>query len=68
MSGSGSRSEGDLNVAGAINIVVNLFTPREVSRPSAQRANRKVPDICKTFGIRCIDDYQLWRVLNFRIS
>jgi hypothetical protein len=55
-------------VAATRGLLDRVVVTREVSRPSAQRANRKVPDICKTFGIRCIDDYQLWRVLDFRIS
>lgn len=41
---------------------------KEVSAPSKQRANRRVPDVCKTFGIRCIDDFQLYRELSFSIT
>jgi hypothetical protein len=39
-----------------------------VSRPSAQRANRKVPDICTAFNILCINDFALYRALHFRIA
>jgi hypothetical protein len=39
---------------------------KEISRPGAQRANRKVPDVCNEFGIRCINDHELIRVLDFR--
>jgi len=41
---------------------------REVSSPRKQRANRKVPDVCTTMGINCINDFDLWRVLDFRIQ
>jgi len=41
---------------------------REVSAPSKQRANRRVPDVCKAFGIRCISDFEFLRELNFKIS
>jgi Domain of unknown function (DUF4411) len=41
---------------------------KEVSAPSKQRANRRVPDVCRTFGIRCINDYELYRELDFKIA
>ena len=37
----------------------------EVSKPAAQRANRRVPDVCKTLGLACIDTFRLIRDLNF---
>jgi hypothetical protein len=37
----------------------------EVSAPSKQRANRKVPDVCKTLGIRCATLFDLIRELDF---
>jgi hypothetical protein len=37
----------------------------EVSKPSKQGANRKVPDVCKDFKIRCINNFQMLRELNF---
>lgn len=40
---------------------------REVSSPNKQRQNRKVPDVCKHFGVRCITDFQLFQELDFRI-
>jgi hypothetical protein len=45
-----------------------VVVTREVARPNAQRANRKVPDVCLAFGIQCITDFHLWRLLNFRIQ
>ncbi len=41
---------------------------KEVSAPSKQRANRRVPDVCKTFGVRCINDFEFYRELNFKIG
>lgn len=38
----------------------------EISRPSKLRANRKVPDVCRYLGIRCINTFQLLRELDFR--
>ncbi len=38
----------------------------ERSKLSAQRANRKIPDVCGTFDIRSINTYQLIRILDFK--
>ena len=40
----------------------------EVSKPSKQRANKKVPDVCNYFGIKCINTFQLLSDLNFKTS
>lgn len=45
-----------------------VVATREVSKPGKQRANRKVPDVCATMGLECINDYELWRRLDFRIG
>ena len=37
----------------------------EVSRPSAQRANRKVPDVCQTLGVMCCGPFALNKALGF---
>ena len=39
----------------------------EVSRPSKQRANRKIPDVCNDLSICCINTFQLNAKLDFRI-
>jgi hypothetical protein len=41
---------------------------KEVSAPSKQRANRRVPDVCKAFGLRCINDFEFYRELDFKIA
>jgi hypothetical protein len=38
---------------------------KEVSAPSKLRANRKVPDVCLSVGVRCISDFEFFRELNF---
>ena len=38
----------------------------EISRPTRQRANRHVPNVCQIFGIRCINAFALIRELDFR--
>jgi hypothetical protein len=41
---------------------------KEVSAPSKRRANRRVPNVCKTFGIRSINDFEFYRELDFKIA
>ena len=43
-----------------------IVVTTEVSRPGKQRANRKVPDVCRDMGIRCINSFQLLRELDFK--
>ena len=38
----------------------------EVSRPSAQRGNRKLPDVCKHFGVSACNTFKLVRDLDFK--
>ncbi|MES9904687.1 MAG: DUF4411 family protein [Sedimenticola sp.] len=40
----------------------------EVSAPKKQRANRKVPDVCKSLGIPCRNIFTLVTNLNFSTS
>ena len=37
----------------------------EVSKPSKRRANRKVPDVARKFGITPLDPFQFTRALDF---
>jgi hypothetical protein len=54
-------------IAYALNDVAETtVVTKEVSALSKQRANRKIPDVCRTFGVRCINDFELYRQLNFR--
>jgi len=38
---------------------------KETSRPTAQKGNRKVPDVCDHFKVKWIRDFQLYKTLNF---
>ena len=40
----------------------------EVSAPSKQRQNRRVPDVCNTFGVTCYNPFQVYRILGFRTA
>ncbi len=40
----------------------------EASKPSRKGANRHVPDVSKDFGIRCINNFQMIREMNFSTS
>jgi hypothetical protein len=50
-------------LAGSDRVVVT----KEVSRPKATRANRKIPDVCKDLGVRCLTDFQVYGILKFSI-
>jgi hypothetical protein len=43
----------------------NTVVTLEVSRPNKQRGNRKIPDVCKTLSIDCVDTFALTRALKF---
>ena len=38
----------------------------ENSKPKRQRANRKLPDVCGDFHVRCCHTFEITRELNFR--
>jgi len=40
----------------------------ETSRPTRQRANRHLPDVCGHFGVGCCNTFELARRLQFRTS
>lgn len=37
----------------------------EVSKPTRQRANRHIPDVCESFELRCRNTFEFVRELNF---
>lgn len=37
----------------------------EISAPAKTRQNRKIPDVCAQFGVRCINTFQMTRELGF---
>lgn len=54
-------------VAAALSGPDRVVVTREISRPSKRRQNRKIPDVCADYGIICINDFELWRRLDFRL-
>jgi hypothetical protein len=50
-------------LAGADRVVVT----KETSKPSATRANRRVPDVCNALGVTSITDFRLYSILKFSI-
>jgi hypothetical protein len=55
-------------IAACVSQPGRVVVTREVSRPSAQRANRKVPDVRRALGLASMTDFELWRVLAFKIG
>lgn len=48
-----------------VNTAERSVVTTEVSRPSAQRQNRKLPDVCRAFGVQCYGPFLLTRHLGF---
>lgn len=40
----------------------------EVSKPSRQRQNKKIPDVCKMLSIKCCNTFEFTRALGFKTS
>jgi len=38
----------------------------EVSRPTKQRANRKIPDVCEDLDLQCCNTFEFTRSLDFK--
>jgi hypothetical protein len=48
--------------------VHRIIVTTEVSKPTKQRANRRVPDVCDAVGVRHINTFQLLRQLDFKTN
>lgn len=56
-------------IAYALSDIANrCVVTTEVSKPSKQRANRHLPDVCRDFGVVCMNTFELVRALNFSTS
>ncbi|HYU14018.1 MAG TPA: DUF4411 family protein [Stellaceae bacterium] len=55
-------------VAAALGGPDRVVVTREASGPSKKRANRKLPDVCAQFSVPVINDFALYRALNFSIA
>ena len=49
-----------------IDIQERCVVTTEHPKPSKIRANRKLPDVCNDFNVRCINTFALIQELNFR--
>ena len=54
-------------VAAAMKGSNRVVVTREASKPKKLRHNRRIPDVCDTLGVPWINDFELWRRLDFRI-
>lgn len=54
-------------IAAALSGPDRIAVTREASKPGKRRHNRRIPDVCLTFGIHCITDFELWKRLDFRL-
>ena len=43
-----------------------IVVTKEVSKPSKQRANRKLPDVCARVGVPWMKDFDFFKVAGFR--
>lgn len=50
---------------GLVSIADRTIVSFETSAPAKQRANKKVPDVCASFGIKCITLFDLIQALDF---
>jgi len=54
-------------VAAAMSGPDRVVVTREVSKKTQVRAKRRLPDVCETFGIRCVTDVKAYAALNFTL-
>ncbi len=54
-------------VAYALGKTDRTVVTKELSKPSKQRANRKVPDVCDVCGVAWLNDFGFYRDADFRI-
>ncbi|GGZ45388.1 hypothetical protein GCM10011273_35120 [Asticcacaulis endophyticus] len=41
---------------------------KETPKPSAQKGNRKVPDVCNSVGVTWARDFPIFKALGFKIT
>ena len=55
-------------VAYAFSNAGRTVVTKELPKPSKQRANRKVPDVCDACGVTWMNDFAFYRAADFRIT
>jgi uncharacterized protein DUF4411 len=48
-----------------VDVAERCVVTTEISKPTAQRQNRKIPDVCRTLGLSCCGPFVLNRTLGF---
>ncbi len=49
-----------------VSIADRCVVTNEVSAPSKQRQNKRVPDVCATMGVDCCNTFQMLKALGFK--
>lgn len=55
-------------IAYALGNSARRVVTKEVPKPTKQRANRKVPDVCDACGVTWLNDFSFYREADFRIT
>jgi hypothetical protein len=54
-------------VAAALSGSERFVVTRESSKKTQTRAKRRLPDVCKALGVKCINDFEAYRRLAFSL-
>jgi hypothetical protein len=52
-------------IAYALAVADRTVVTKEISKPKAQRGNRKIPDVCDHFKVKWMRDFDFYKVLKF---
>ena len=55
-------------IAYALMLTDTCIVTKEVSKPGKQRANRKIPDICDSFDVKWLTDFDFYKEMDFSIK
>jgi hypothetical protein len=55
-------------IAYALSEPERVVVSTEVSKPTLTRHNRRLPDVCKQFGILCVNTFRMNRALDWRTN
>ena len=42
-----------------------IVVTTEVSKPTLERSNRRIPDVCREIGVRCCNTFEFIKALDF---
>lgn len=55
-------------IAHAMTATDRCVVTTEASKPTKTRQNRRIPDVCDTFGVQCCNPFELNRALGFKTT